>query len=239
MWNIKLMTVRFVYSSTKSLLCVTGHYFLLRGWFIVCDSLLFWVLIFFFWFFSSVFQTEMHFHFENESTRLFSFPHWFAWSSLLIIWTHQLTVMHTDLSESKTILNRNSILLQCKRLKEKKREKAKPLWAGRCETLLVSGMARADDKEQPISTQVHGVCSELYFSYHSEACTVNWPHVAQICADSLVMAKSAWDHLMLFRCLWDLWQGQDGEQSMSLSVGDRTLWKWVFPQKWFCQWQKH
>lgn len=50
MWNIKLMTVRFVYSSTKSLLCVTGHYFLLRGWFIVCDRLLFWVLIFFFCF---------------------------------------------------------------------------------------------------------------------------------------------------------------------------------------------
>lgn len=79
-------------------------------------------------FFSSVFQNEMHFHFQNESTRLFSFPHWFAWSSLLIIWTHQLTIMHTDLSESKTIVNINSVLLQCKRLKEKKKEKKQNLY---------------------------------------------------------------------------------------------------------------
>lgn len=36
---------------------------------------------------------------------------------------------------------------------------------------------------------------------------------------SLVVAKSACDHLMLFPCLWGLWLGWDGEQHMSLSVG--------------------
>lgn len=128
---------------------------------------------------------------------------------------------HGPFQSLKPIANINSILLQCKRLEEKKkRKKPKPLWSGMCETLSVGGMATGGDGEQPISAQAYGVRSDTpcFLPQWSLCCELVSRCTGSLCS----FFGHGQDHLRLFQCLWDLWLGWDGERSMSLSGGDRA-----------------